>query len=121
MACRRIDGSPGSLGRLCTSRTSSKAADLASWWEEYALPLSQYSFLGQPCVFTASCSTACMPRGVLAVAPPVPDHVAGTVVEQREQHRPLALDDRTMHPVADPHLVGLCGFEPAKRDRRLPV
>nr|WP_313775168.1 hypothetical protein [Mycobacterium sp.] len=50
----------------------------------------------------------------------MPDHVAGTVVEQREQHRPLALDDRAVQPVADAQLVGFVGLKPAERGHRLP-
>jgi hypothetical protein len=57
-------------------------------------------------------------QGVLTVAPPVPDHIAGIVIEQREQHRPAAGDDRAVQPVADPQLVGFVGLEPAKCLRR---
>ena len=60
-------------------------------------------------------------QGVLAVAPAVPDHVPGVIVQQREQHRPLALDDRAVQTVGDPQLVRLAGLEPAERLRRRPV
>ena len=60
-------------------------------------------------------------QGVLAVAPPMPGHVAGVVIKQREQHRPPAGDDRAVQPVADPHLVGFGGLEPAERGRRVAV
>ena len=84
-------------------------------------PLSQYSRAGQPWVLTASCSTACMPR----VSSPWPqrctDHVPGVIVEQREQHRALALDDRAVQPVADPQLVGFARLEPAECLRRHAV
>jgi hypothetical protein len=50
-----------------------------------------------------------------------PDHVAGMIVQQREQHRPPALDDRAVQPVADPQLVAPVGLEPAEGPRRRPV
>lgn len=42
----------------------------------------------------------------MATASGVARHIAGVVVEQGEQHRPLAVDDRAVQAVADPHLVG---------------
>ncbi|WP_244232602.1 hypothetical protein [Mycobacterium innocens] len=60
-------------------------------------------------------------QGVLAVAPPVSGHVPGMVIEQGEQHRPPAADDRAVQAVADPHLVGFGGLESPERARRVAV
>ncbi len=38
-------------------------------------------------------------QGVLAEAPPVADHEPGMVVEEGEQHRPSAVDERAVQPV----------------------
>jgi len=60
-------------------------------------------------------------QGVLAEAPPVADHEPGMVVEQGEQHRPSAVDERAVQAVGDPPDVGCVRLEPAEHPRRSAV
>ena len=110
----------GFPGRLCTSLMSSTAADQASWCGVGAAVVAVEP-LRAAVGLDRVVQRGLHAQGVLAVAPAVPDHIPGVVVEQREQHRPAALDDRAVQPVADPQLVGFGGLEPAEHLRRHAV
>src|ERR1035437_10690845 len=51
------------------------------------------------------------PDRVLAVAPPVPGQGPGVVVDEREQVRLAARDDRAMQRVTGPAVIGGGGLE----------